>query len=201
MLRKSVPSLVALDVSPAVVARAAARCPDADCRIGDMSDFSLGRTFDLIYTSANTLRHVCAYEAIVRMWSCIANHLEPGGLFLADLELGAAAEADKLARPVCWTIARNQHEVHVTWEVTQPPSSARPCSTIRWTFKSSGGEPRGSWSETFPLRVYDADEFVRLATADGRLALLSIHEPRDPYLVETPVEKAVGRMLVAFRRL
>jgi hypothetical protein len=42
---------------------------------------------------------------------------------------------------------------------------------------------------------------VRFATADGRLTLCGVFEPRDPYLFERPLDRAVGRMLVVLRRV
>ncbi|MFH1748458.1 MAG: hypothetical protein ABIG44_15600 [Planctomycetota bacterium] len=50
------------------------------------------------------------------------------------------------------------------------------------------------------MRTYDADEFLRLATADGLLEPRGFYLLRDPYLFETPTDRAVGRMLVALRR-
>ncbi len=41
--------------------------------------------------------------------------------------------------------------------------------------------------------------FVATAERHGGLECIGIHEPRDPYLVETPLDKAVGRMLVVFQ--
>lgn len=193
-----VPDVVALDLSPTAVTYAQQRC-DAEVRVGDMSDFALDRRFDLIFASANAIRHVCADDDIHRMWNGIADHLEPGGVFVADLELGFDAEAEKIGKPACWMISRGIATVHVSWETIEPPSADTRCCTIRWTFESRDGEPRGKWSEAFPLRTYDAEEFVRRATSRGRLRLSGVYEPRDPYLLETPVAKAVGRMLVALQ--
>jgi SAM-dependent methyltransferase len=197
-LRTAVPDVVALDLSPAVVEFARSRSR-AEVIVADMSDFSLNRRFDLIYTSANTIRHVCDLSAVQRMWSCIGEHLSPGGVFIADLELGIAAEAARVGKPAIWEISRGPVLVKVNWEVVKPPSLASPLTGIRWTFESRGGESPGVWSEMFQLRAYDAPGFVVTAQRHGRLDCIGIHEPRDPYLVETPAEKAVGRMLVVFQ--
>lgn len=197
-MRAAVPEVVALDLSRAVVEFARSRS-QADVIVADMSDFSLNRRFDLIYASANTIRHVCELSAVERMWGRIGEHLSPGGVFIADLELGIAAEAARVGKPATWDMSRGSTLMHVSWEVVKPPSLASPLADIRWTFESRGGETPGVWSETFPLRTYDAPGFVARGERHGGLECCGIHEPRDPYLVETSLEKAVGRMLVVFR--
>jgi SAM-dependent methyltransferase len=198
-LRQTVPDVIGLELSPAMADFARSR-GGATVLVGDMSSFALGRTFDLIFASANTLRHVHTPDAIASMWRCITDHLSPGGLFVADLELGFAAEAEKVGRPARWTLSRGDVLVHVSWEVVEPPARETRCCTVEWVFESRRGEPTGTWRERFTLRTYDAQELVELATADGRLRPAGMYELRDPYLIETPPEKAVGRMLVALQR-
>jgi hypothetical protein len=114
--------------------------------------------------------------------------------------LGFNAEAEKLDRPAHWMLSRGEVLVHVTWRVIQPPCAQTRCCMVEWVFESRLGQPRGTWRQQFTLRTYDADEFLRLATADGRLRTTRIDEIRDPYLIPTPAEKAVGRMLVVLQR-
>lgn len=210
-LRGRVPELYGLDLSPAMVEFARARLSDtAGAAVppvntpqvveADMSNFSLGRRFDLIYASANTLRWVCAPDATGRMWHCVGQHLRTGGVFVADLELGFAEEAGKLNQPATWTLSRGATLVRATWTVVEPPSPATRCCTVEWVFEVKRGQPPGCWRETFNLRTYDADEFLRLATTEGLLESRGFHLLRDPYLFETPTHRAVGRMLIILRR-
>ena len=197
-LCESLDEVVALDLSPAVVDFARTRSR-ATIEVGDMSDFALGRRFDLIFTSANTIRHVCDEGAISGMWRCIGDHLSRGGVFIADLELGIADEAERLNKPVRWEIARGSMQVRVSWEVIGPPSAAAALTTIRWTFESRGGECEGVWSEVYRLRACDAPQFVAGAEAHGGLRCCGVYEPRDPYLIGMPVKKAVGRTIVVLQ--
>jgi SAM-dependent methyltransferase len=198
-LCEAVPDVAGLELSPAMAEFAQTRSR-AHIVVGDMGNFALERTFDLVFTSANTLRHVHTPQAIAAMWKCITDHLVPGGVFVADLELGFAAEADKVGRPACWSISRGDVLMHTSWQVIEPPSPKTRCCTAEWVFESRRGEPTGTWRERFPLRTYDAVELLELATADGRLRPAGIYENRDPHLIETPTAKAVGRMLVALQR-
>jgi hypothetical protein len=142
---------------------------------GDMSAFRFRRQFDLTFTSANTIRHVISNEAIARMWHCITDHLALGGIFPADLELGFAAEAEKVGKPSRCMMSRGETLVHMAWEVRTAPCPTSRCATIERSFESRGAGTVGIWRERFELRTYDAAEFVQLATADGRLELAAIY--------------------------
>jgi len=197
-LREVVPQVCGIELSAAMAERARLRGA-GEIVVGDMSDFALGRRFDLIFSSANTIRHVLTDDAITRMWGCVRAHLAPRGVFIADLELGFAAEAEKVGKPATWAIARGPTVVHASWVVAEPPSPKTRCCTIEYTFEARGGASPGRWQERFQLRTYEAREFLALAWRGGRLEPSGMYELRDPYLIETPVEEAVGRFLVVLR--
>ena len=171
---------------------------DAAIVTGDMTDFDLGRRFDLIYTSANTIRHIAEDDAIARMWRSVAEHLAPGGVFVADLELGIEYEAGQAGKPAKWLLSRGAQTVHVTWEVVDPPDSVRRRTGIRWAFELRAGGSVQRWEQRFELRAFDACEFVALAERSG-LGLAGLYELRDPYLLERPADRFAGRGLVVLK--
>jgi SAM-dependent methyltransferase len=198
-LAQIVPDVCGIELSPAMACWGRASGV-GEILEGDMSDFTLGRRFDLVFTSANTIRHVLSDDAITRMWRCIGEHLSPGGVFVADLELGFAAEAEKVGKPVKWTISSDQNEVRATWLVVEPPSPQTRCCRVAYTLEARGPEPRGIWQEHFELRTYDAQEFLGLASRHGELEPHGLYELREPYLVETSVNNAAGRFLVVLQQ-
>jgi SAM-dependent methyltransferase len=198
-LQDTMADVCGLELSAAMVSAGRAR-GTCEIRVGDMSDFSLGRHFDLIFTSANTIRHVLSDAAIARLWDCVAAHLTPGGVFIADLELGFADQAGKVGKPISWNTSQGAMELHTTWTVVEPPSPLTRCCEVEYVFEARGGAVAGTWIERFPLRTYDAGEFVDFATGTGMLELVGCYELRDPYLIETPVAKAVGRFLTVLRQ-
>ena len=80
-----VPTLVGLDRSPAMLAIAAGKAPGAELLEGDLSSFSLGRTFDVIICVFDTLNHVLTFDAWLTAFDAVAAHLAPGGLFVFDI--------------------------------------------------------------------------------------------------------------------
>ena len=195
-LRERVPVVRGLELRPEMAELARQRSA-APIEVGDMTDFSIARRFDLIFTSANTIRYVVEDAAIASFWRSVARHLSPGGVFIADLELGLAWEAERVGKPGIWTITRGDQEVRVSWGVGRAPTRAVPRSVIQFTFEARGEQWRGFWSEEFPLRSFDGQDFVGFAERNG-LALSGLYELRDPHLVPTDPAKAEGRYLAVF---
>jgi SAM-dependent methyltransferase len=198
VLKKSVPDVCGIELSATLAGFARDRGAGRIV-VGDMASFELNRTFDLVFTSANTIRHVLSDTAITDMWRCIRGHLAPDGVFIADLELGFDAEAEKVGRPTSWEIARGHESIKATWVVMHPPSPQTRCCKTEYMFESRSESPPRKWRECFALRTYDAPEFLSIASAHGRLTPVGIYELRDPYLFETSAERALGRHLVVLR--
>jgi len=172
----------------------------ATIHVGDMSDFDLARQFDLIYASANTIQNVRDDGAIARLWRRVARHLRPGGVFIADLELGWEHITASVGKPARWLLSRGATLVHASWQVVTPPALPTRCCVIRWEFEQRDEGPPRRWSQDYPFRVFDADEFARFATAGGELELRGMYELRDPDLLPRPIERVQGRTLVVLRR-
>lgn len=196
-VRRQGVEVMGLELSPSMAQRASHRSA-VPVHIGDMSEFSLDRRFDLIYASANTIRHVVETVKLARMWRSIHRHLNPGGLLIVDLELGQRHQAEKIGKPDHWTISRDERTVHVIWSVTDV-NLAESRTRIRWTFELRDRQGRREWSEEFDLRTDDGPAFVAQALEAG-LSFAEMYEIRDPYLIPTAPERAAGRMLAAFRR-
>lgn len=188
-----------IELSEAMAQRARSRSA-ASVMAGDMSEFALDASFDLIYASANTIRHVIGAGPISSMWRCIADHLNEGVVFIADLDLGLAAERERVGKPAFWTISRGAESVRVGWAVTRPPGDADKICEIEFSFEARGDALNGTWRERFRLRSYDAREFVELAENCSGLQLGGLYEIRDPHLPRVEVDRAVGRHMVVFEK-
>ena len=165
--------------------------------VGDMTRFDLPHRFDLIFTSANTIRHALDDGNFARIWRRIADHLEPDGVFVADLELGREHAAKQVGRPMCWSNARGDELVEVSWLVETISQTPTPRAMIKYEMTARGGACSGTWAAQFPLRIDEGAGFVAAAHAGGGLHLRAIHEMRDPYLPEITPDHAQGRCLVA----
>ncbi|MFN0135612.1 MAG: class I SAM-dependent methyltransferase [Phycisphaerae bacterium] len=188
-----------IDLSEPMIARA--KAAGLDAHLADMSDFNLQRTFDLIYVSANTIRHITDGDAWERMWQAIARNLPAGGLFIADLELGIAYLAATVGKPQVWTMSSGDSWVRSAWTLVEPPTGRRGTARCRveWTFECGGVSESRTYRLAFPLRCDDATDFLAAAARAG-LSLVGMFENRDPFLIPRAADRAEGRSLVVLRK-
>lgn len=186
-----------IDLSEPMIA--SARAAGLDAHVADMSNFDLLRSFDLIYASANTLRHIVDADGWERMWSCIARNLPAGGIFIADLELGMQHFAQQVGKPQIWTMSDGDTWVRSTWTIVEPPNSSTGRCRVDWTFEHRGIDGASTYRLSFPLRCDDACAFVGAAMHAG-LSVAGMFENRDPFLIPRSVDRADGRMLVMLRK-
>jgi SAM-dependent methyltransferase len=108
---------VGIDRSPQMVELARKRLAeldDAEVVLGDITDFSLGRTFDGAVCPINTLLHVSP-GGLAGHLEAMAAHLRPGARYLVQLALfdpedpGATSEASR------WKIAHGETVLDIVW--------------------------------------------------------------------------------------
>ena len=80
---------VGLELSPEMLAEARRKADERGVAVewvqGDMRDFDLGRTFDLVYIAANSLLHLHETEDLVNCFRSVRRHLAPGARFVFDV--------------------------------------------------------------------------------------------------------------------
>ncbi len=69
-----------LDISPAMLALAAANFPDVEFHLGDMLDFDLGRDFDALMCLYGSIGFVRTPANLNKALAAFARHLKPGGV-------------------------------------------------------------------------------------------------------------------------
>jgi SAM-dependent methyltransferase len=91
-----------LDLDPQLVALATAKHPDGTFRCADMTDFDLGRRYDVVTCLFGSIAYARSVEALERAMRCMAAHLAPGGLLLVEpfLQPGALPSGRVTARAV-----------------------------------------------------------------------------------------------------
>ncbi|MEV4263968.1 class I SAM-dependent methyltransferase [Kribbella sp. NPDC049584] len=96
---------VGLDFSSDMLAeaqrKADARGVAVEWMRGDMQAFDLGRTFDFVFITANSLLHLHEAEDLVSCFRSVRRHLAPGARFVFDVfnpSVSLLAEADGVRR-------------------------------------------------------------------------------------------------------
>ena len=77
--------LTGVDLSEAMLTRAALRLPNARLLRGDITTLDMGETFDVVVCVCDTLNHVTSDDGWRAVIDVAHSHLEPGGLFIVDV--------------------------------------------------------------------------------------------------------------------
>ena len=73
-----------LDLDPELLAIARERLPGVELYEGDMTDFELGRRFDVVTCLFSSIGYVLTVERLHDAIAAMARHLEPGGLLVVE---------------------------------------------------------------------------------------------------------------------
>ena len=74
-----------IDISASMLAQAKKKLPNAPLFQMNMADFKLNRKFDLVICMFDSINHLLSYEDWLKTFSCVRNHLNPGGVFMFDM--------------------------------------------------------------------------------------------------------------------
>ncbi len=83
-LRGFYPDAEGVELSDPMRAKAIAKLPDVPIHAGDMRDFELGRTFDVVVCLFSAIGYTRSAEEMAAAIKAMACHLEPGGLLVLD---------------------------------------------------------------------------------------------------------------------
>lgn len=78
-----------LDLSEEMLKKAVENCRkygyDIKFHLGDMSDFDLGKKFDLITCTFDAINHMTDFQKWKSMFNCVKRHLNEKGIFMFDM--------------------------------------------------------------------------------------------------------------------
>lgn len=73
-----------LDVSPEMLDVAQSKVPAVDLHIGGMSEFSLGKKFDVVVCLFSAVGHLVTVDRLNAAVRRMSQHLEPGGVLIVE---------------------------------------------------------------------------------------------------------------------
>ena len=87
---------VGIDSSQAMLSIAKKKAPRAKLVHGDITDFDLKRTFDVVLCPFDTINHVTSFAAWNQIFRNTQRHLAPNGVFIFDVNTEHKMEAYRL---------------------------------------------------------------------------------------------------------
>lgn len=133
-----------LELSASMLAEARRKAVKRDVEVewvqGDMREFDLGRTFDLVLISANSLLHLHEVEDLMRCFRSVRRHLSPGARLIFDVfnpSVCMLAQADgvRRKRDALSFVDPNRGVVHV--DVAETYDAATQVTRGRWYFSTA----------------------------------------------------------------
>ncbi|MDX6280035.1 MAG: hypothetical protein QOH03_1106, partial [Kribbellaceae bacterium] len=138
---------VGVDFSSDMLAEARRKADERGAAVdwvqGDMRDFDLGRTFDFVFITANSLLHLQEAEDLVSCFRAVRRHLAPGARFVFDVfnpSVRLLAEADGVRRTRESLSFRDPDRGDVRVEVAEIYDAQKQVTRGTW-YLSTDAEP------------------------------------------------------------
>jgi ubiquinone/menaquinone biosynthesis C-methylase UbiE len=157
---------------------------------GDLSDFDLGETFDSATCLYDSLNYILEPQKLQDAFVCIARHIEPGGVFVFDMNSEHALSADLFSQ--CNFNPRKQ--LHYDWRASFDPAT-RVCSVTMKFEKHNGNGQTEVFTEMHRERAYSLDEVKAMLAAAG----LDLLYDFDAYTLNRPHNRSERWYFVARR--
>nr|MBN2278298.1 class I SAM-dependent methyltransferase [candidate division Zixibacteria bacterium] len=163
-------NVTALDISEDMVAYGLAKAKEAEVSFkyipGDMTDFKLSESYDLVLLAMDSISYLPDNKAVYDNFKCVSHCLSDKGLYV--IEIGHPRDflgRDRASVPR-WKMKRGYKEVEIQWGDESDPFD--PITQITQTsvrLKYSDGLERGEIFDRAPQRCFTCNEFLALVDA------------------------------------
>ncbi|MFZ2013578.1 MAG: class I SAM-dependent methyltransferase [Nocardioides sp.] len=132
-----------LELSSAMLTEAQRKADERSLAVewvqGDMRDFDLGRTFDLVFIAANSLLHLHETADLLSCLRSVRAHLAPGAHFVFDVfnpDVRLLADADGVRRPRDGLSFADPDRGNVRVDVAETYDAAAQVTRGTWHFST-----------------------------------------------------------------
>jgi SAM-dependent methyltransferase len=193
----------ALDISAAMCARARGLSEAAGTPLtvveADMRDFSLPGRADLAITMLNSLCHLLTLDDMLRHLACVARHVAPGGLYIAELAHPADYLSAERRTSSEWSTEVEGGTVSVRWGAKDQidPVTQITREHVSVTYHRRGGPVRAV-TDVVPNRFWTATELAAAITLAGGFTVAASY---GDFGADLPVDAPEAwRMILVLRR-
>lgn len=155
--------------------------------VGDLGDFDLGETFDSASCLYDSLNYIVDPDHLKRAFECIGKHLEPGGVFVFDMNSVFALKADLFTQ----TNRADRRPLTYEWRAHYDAQS-RLC-TVKMRFEQQDAGGVAVFEETHVERAYELDEVRQMLRETG----WDLEHEFDAYTLNRPHDKSERWFFVA----
>lgn len=162
-----------LDLSTAMCDRAAERAKEVGLVLdpvirGDMTDFRLNQTYDLVFCLIDSLAHVLTLDLLIAHLVCVRNHLARDGAYVVETSHPADGFGPGSRTDTDWTVERDGTRVHISWgRGDEPTDPVTQVSNMLVSMEITGPRGVARIEEFLPQRFWTRDELVAAARLAG----------------------------------
>ena len=165
--------MIGIDLSPDMLACASEKAHAAEADVlwlnQDMTDFELYGTVDAVVCLLDSVNNITKPERLLKMLELVRNYLNPGGLFIFDVNTPHKLE-NVLGNNVFYSV---DDDVVYIWQCSFDAKTT--VSKFDLTFFTREGKLYDRFDEVHFERAYESGEFQSLITESG-LELLDRYE-------------------------
>jgi SAM-dependent methyltransferase len=196
----------ALDLNPAMCAYAADQAKDSGLDLAvvqaDMTDFELGRRFDLVVTMLDSTAHLMTLDAFVAHLDRAAAHLADGGVYILEMSHPADRLTDDDRVSTRWTFDHDDVRGSVEWGA--PEDRIDPVTQIideHVTITIEQGDEVKVVQGVVPYRFWTATEVEAATRLSGTLQIAArFGDFAAPGTEDVPLDATdAWRMITVFR--
>ncbi len=179
-----------IDSSAELIAIARAELPDADLRVQDARMLQLEQRYDAAISTFDSLNHMMSLQDLGEVFGAVHGALEPGGLFVFDMNLEQAYSADLRQ----WMVNTSEEAVEMM-RGTYDFATKKARTELIWFVRTGAGNCWRQRRSVVEQRCYDKPEILRALGAAG-FRRVEATSARD---AGVSAELGFGRMFVAAR--
>lgn len=172
ILRGRYDDLAGVDVDPTLVEMARSRNPGVDIRLGDMTDFDLGRRFDVVTCLFSSIGYVRTEDRLRAAVGVMAHHLHRGGVLV--VEPWFAPRAWEEGRVVLHTVDRPSLKIART---SRSLPATEGVSRLVFDYLVATPERAETFSEIHDLGLFTDEQYLAAAEAAGLDATFDAEGP------------------------
>jgi SAM-dependent methyltransferase len=179
--------------------RAKATGIDLEVVEADMTDFDLGRRFDLVVTMLDSTAHLMTLDAFVAHLDRAAAHLVDGGLYILEMSHPADRLTDDQRVSTSWTFEQDDVRGAVRWG--EPEDRLDPITQIvddHVTITVHRDDDTQVIEGVVPYRFWTATELDAAVRLSGALEMVAQYGDFDGDVPLSAPE--AWRMITVFRR-
>lgn len=157
----------------------------------DLANFDLGEIFDSATCLYDSLNYILEPAVLRAAFGHIAAHLEPGGVFVFDMNSDYALQADLFTQSSLDPFKK----LHYDWQATYDPSSRITSVAMRFERREEDGGV-AVFTETHRERAYELAEIGEMLDATGWELLKTF----DAYTLNLPHKSSERWFFVARKK-